>query len=131
MNRRKNAEISRLHQKRSISLQILLITPFVLQIFGAVGLVGYFSFRNGQKSVQNLAEQLMVEIEILISEHIDTYLATPHTVNQLNKHALDLGQLNTQDLRSMEQHFWRQSQVFDLVSQGKRILNFEVSRLGV
>ena len=114
--RLKIADISKINQKKGISLQILLIAPFVLQIFGVVALVGYFSFRNGQKSVQNLAEQLMVEIEVLISEHLDTYLATPHTVNQLNKHALDLGHLNPQDLRSMEQHFWRQSQVFDLVS---------------
>ena len=112
----KAGNITKFNQRRSISLQIILITPFVLQIFGAVGLVGYFSFRNGQKSVQNLAEQLMGEIEVLISEHLDTYLTTPHTVNQLNKHALDLGQLSTEDLRSMEQHFWRQSQVFDLVS---------------
>ena len=112
----KIGNISQFNQRRSISLQILLITPFVLQVFGVVGLVGYFSFRNGQKSVQNLAEQLMGEIEVLISEHLDSYLATPHIVNQLNKHALDLGQLSTEDLRSMEQHFWRQSQVFDLVS---------------
>ncbi len=112
----KIGNISQFNQRRGISLQILLITPFVLQVFGVVGLVGYFSFRNGQKSVQNLAEQLMGEIEVLISEHLDSYLATPHIVNQLNKHALDLGQLSTEDLRSMEQHFWRQSQVFDLVS---------------
>lgn len=101
---------------KTISLQVILIAPFVLQIFTAVGLVGFFSFRNGQKSVQNLAGQLMVEIEVLISDHLDAYLATPHIVNQLNKHALDLGQLDLQDLRSMEQHFWRQSEVFQLVS---------------
>ncbi len=112
----KKGSISLVQGKRPISLQIILIISFVFQVFGAVGLVGYFSFRNGQKSVENLAEQLMVEIEALISEHLDTYLATPHIVNQLNKHALALGQLDLQDLRSMEQHFWRQSQVFDLVS---------------
>ena len=50
---------------RSIPLQFILIIPFVIQIFGAVGLVGYFSFRNGQKSVQKLAQQLMVEVEEL------------------------------------------------------------------
>lgn len=114
INRHKIGAICKIQQ--GLPLQILLIAPFVLQLFGVVGLVSYFSFRNGQKSVQNLAEQLMVEIEVLISGHLDTYLATPHTVNQLNKHALDLGQLNLQDLRSMEQHFWRQSQVFDSVS---------------
>jgi len=116
INHRKIEATGKNHQRKGFPLQIILIAPFVLQLFGVVGLVSYFSFRNGQKSVQNLAEQLMVEIEVLISEHLDTYLATPHTVNQLNKHALDLGQVNPEDLRSMEQHFWRQSQVFDLVS---------------
>ncbi|MDJ0650909.1 MAG: cache domain-containing protein [Xenococcaceae cyanobacterium MO_188.B19] len=103
-------------EKKSVSLQVLLIVPFLLQIFGVVGLVGYFSFRNGQKSVQNLAEQLMLEIEEVISEHLDSYLATPHIVNQLNKNALDLGHLDPNDLRSMEQHFWRQSQIFEDIS---------------
>ena len=56
----KIGNISQFNQRKSISLQILLITPFVLQVFGVVALVGYFSFRNGQKSVQNLAEQLML-----------------------------------------------------------------------
>ena len=116
MTHRKTRKNAKRKQKKTISLQVLLIAPFVLQIFTAVGLVGFFSFRNGQKSVQNLAEQLMVEIEVLISDHLDSYLATPHIVNQLNAHALDLGQLNLQDLRSMEEHFWRQSQVFELVS---------------
>ncbi|MGB8689743.1 MAG: hypothetical protein WCD53_20730 [Microcoleus sp.] len=43
-------------------LGVVLIVPFVLQIVGAVGLVGYLSFRNGQKAVNNLASQLMSEV---------------------------------------------------------------------
>ena len=101
---------------RSLPLRLLLIIPFVIQIFGAVGLVGYLSFRNGQKSVENLAEQLMLEVGNRISERLKTYLATPHIVNQLNKDALDLGNLDLDNLQTMEQHFWRQSQIFDLVS---------------
>ena len=103
-------------RKRSLSLRLLLIIPFVIQIFGAVGLVGYLSFRNGQKSVENLAGQLMLETGNRISERLKTYLETPHIVNQLNQDALDLGNLNLDNLRGMEQHFWRQSQIFELVS---------------
>ena len=69
-------------KKRSLSLRYLLIIPFLIQVFGAVGLVGYLSFRNGQKSVANLAEQLMLEVENNISERLKTYFATPHIVNQ-------------------------------------------------
>lgn len=103
-------------KKRSLSLRYLLIVPFVIQVFGAVGLVGYLSFRNGQKSVTNLAEQLMLEVEHNISERLKTYFATPHIVNQLNQDAIDLGYLDLKNLQTMEQHFWRQSQIFELVS---------------
>ena len=37
-----------------VPLRTVLILPFVLQIFGAVGVTGYFSFRNGQKAVEDL-----------------------------------------------------------------------------
>ncbi|HHP7231633.1 MAG TPA: diguanylate cyclase domain-containing protein [Xenococcaceae cyanobacterium] len=88
----------------------------MIQVLGAVGLVGYLSFRNGQISVANLAEQLMLEVGNRISERLNIYLATPHIVNQLNQDAIDLGYLDLEKLSSMEQHFWRQSQIFDLVS---------------
>ncbi|WP_287295851.1 hypothetical protein, partial [Moorena sp. SIO2C4] len=45
-----------------VSLGTVLIVPFVLQIFTAVGLVGYLSFRNGEKAVNKLALQLQSEI---------------------------------------------------------------------
>ena len=104
----------KLHKK--IPLQLILVVPFALQIFGAVGLVWYFSYKHSQRSIQNLAEQLMLEIEGRINEHLDTYLANPDRINQLNKNALDLGQLDLQNLQSIEKHFWQQSKVFDLVS---------------
>lgn len=102
--------------KLGVSLGLVLVIPFVLQIFATVGITAYFSFKNSQKSIQNLAEQLMLEVEDRIDEHLDTYLATPHQINQLNKNALDLKQLDLQKLGTMERHFWRQSKVFNLVS---------------
>jgi len=39
----------------NIPLRTVLIVPFVLQILGAVGIVGYLSFRNGQQAVNDLA----------------------------------------------------------------------------
>ena len=105
-----------MNPSKKISLRLLLILPFILQIFGAVGLVGYLSFQNGQKAVEELANQLMLEVGERISERLNLYLETPHLVNQLNKDAIDLGQLDLEDLPSMEPHFWRQSQLFNLIS---------------
>ncbi|NEU81847.1 hypothetical protein [Nostoc sp. UIC 10630] len=38
-----------------LPLRSLLIVPFVLQIFAAVGLTGYISLRNGQKAVNDVS----------------------------------------------------------------------------
>jgi len=99
-----------------LPLRIILIVPFVVQIFAAVGLTGYLSLRNGQKSVQDLARQLMGEVDGRINRHVRDYLDTPNQINQLNKSALDLGQLDVNDLQTMEQHFLQQSKIFDKVS---------------
>ncbi|TAG55098.1 MAG: hypothetical protein EAZ28_23400 [Oscillatoriales cyanobacterium] len=48
----------------SAPLRAVLIVPFVLQIMGAVGIVGYLSFRNGQKAVNDLASQLRTDCSI-------------------------------------------------------------------
>ncbi|WP_221643402.1 MULTISPECIES: hypothetical protein [unclassified Nostoc] len=45
-----------------LPLRSLLIVPFVLQIFAAVGLTGYISLRNGQKAVNDVSGQLCQEM---------------------------------------------------------------------
>ncbi|MGK7922657.1 MAG: hypothetical protein AB4080_21905, partial [Trichodesmium sp.] len=42
----------------SIPLQSILIVPFVVQIFAAVGLTGWLSLRNGQQAVNEVTTQL-------------------------------------------------------------------------
>jgi hypothetical protein len=44
------------------TLRTVIIVPFILQILGAVGLVAYLSFRNGQQAVNDVASQLRREI---------------------------------------------------------------------
>ncbi len=100
-----------------VSLRTVLIVPIVLPIFVVVGLVGYFSWKNGEKAVNKLVNQLMEEVSDRIQERLNSYLATPDRINKLNKHALDLGQIDIKDLSSMERHFWQQYQVYNWVSQ--------------
>lgn len=40
-----------------VPLQLILIVPFTLQLVLAVGLTGYFFWRNGQEAIDNLANQ--------------------------------------------------------------------------
>ena len=90
-----------------LPLRLVLVVPFIVQISAAVGITGYLSFRHSQKSTENLATQLMSEVGRRIEQHLENYLTTPHQVNQLNKNALDLNQLDTSNLTSMERHFWQ------------------------
>ena len=82
---------------KKLPLRLILVVPFVLQIFAAVGLVGYFSFRNSQQTINDLANQLMTKASRLVNEHLNAYLATPHQINQINADAVELGHLDLQN----------------------------------
>jgi hypothetical protein len=99
---------------KKIPLRFVLVVPFVLQIFAAVGLTGYLSLRNGQKAVNDLATQLHSEVTARIQQQMQTYLATPQLLNQLNADAIRRSQLNIEDLPS--ERFWQQIQLSDAVS---------------
>ena len=58
------------------SLRNLLIVPFLLQIIGITGLVGYLSYRSGQRAVQSMASQLMTETSQRAAESLKAYLKT-------------------------------------------------------
>ena len=74
--------------KNNIPLRLILVVPFVAQIFAAVGLTGYLSLRNGQRAVNDLASQLRNEVSKRIDERLDSYMASPLQVVQNNWNAV-------------------------------------------
>ncbi|MDB9516593.1 ATP-binding protein [Roseofilum reptotaenium CS-1145] len=106
---------SRLRWFQDLPLRSLIILPFLVQIFTAVGLVGYFSFRNGQKAVNDLAHQLMDEVSDRTADRLDNYLQSAHFINSTNDKAIRLGHLDLNNLSTFEKHFWEQIQLFDLI----------------
>jgi methyl-accepting chemotaxis protein len=103
---------------KAFPLQLVLIVPFALQIFGAVGLVSYLSFKNGQKAVKNLADQLMDRTNTIVDQHLDAYLSIPQKVNQINADAIKMGLLNVRDRQTIGKYFWKQMQAYDLTYIG-------------
>jgi len=103
---------------QELPLQSVLIVPFVLQIFGAVGLVSYLSFKNGQKAVNDLANQLMTRTSSTVDKHLDTYLSIPHKVLQTNADAIQMGLLDVRDRSTAAKYFWKQLQAYDLTYLG-------------
>ena len=101
---------------RQTSLRTVLIVPFLVQIFATVGLTGWLSLRNGQKAVNDLANQLRNEVSSRVQQHLETYTDTPHQVNQINTNAIRSGLLNLEDFLLLEDYFWQQIQFFSQVS---------------
>ncbi len=108
--------LDKTNKVRGLPLRLVLVLPFVLQVAGAVGLVGYLSFRNGQQAVNDLADRLMDKSSSLVSERLDNYLQTPQKLNQINLDAINLGLLKLTDFTTTGHYFWKQLQAYPNVS---------------
>ncbi|NJN57021.1 MAG: hypothetical protein HC879_05715 [Leptolyngbyaceae cyanobacterium SL_5_9] len=96
---------------RSSSLRSILIVPFVLQLAGAIGLVGYLSFRNGQETVQDLSSQLRHEITARIEQQLQSYVDIPHSLNRVNASALVEEDINILQAEGFNQ-LWEQAKIY-------------------
>ncbi len=95
-------------KSRQISLRLLLIVPFVLQIVSAVGLVGYLSYRSGQQAVNEMADQLMNQATNRVQERLNTSLQIPQQIIAVNYRAVQESRLNINDFEVMRQYLWQQ-----------------------
>jgi signal transduction histidine kinase/FixJ family two-component response regulator len=98
-----------------VPLRAILIVPFVLQTFAAVGLTGYLSLRNGQKAINDVASQLRSEVIARVDQNLASYLAIPHQITQITENVIDSGWMTTQNPRDWRRHFWQQLHVFPSV----------------
>ena len=94
---------------RKLPLQFVLIAPFVIQIFTAVGLISYFSFRNSKAAVNNLVDQLTQRVDDVVDKHLDSYLEAPIRVTEATTDAIDSGLIDTHDLKAIQRFLWHQS----------------------
>jgi signal transduction histidine kinase/FixJ family two-component response regulator len=98
---------SQANSAKTLPLQLVLVVPFVLQIFAAVGLTGYLSLRNGQKAVNDVSSQLRQEMSDRINLEVLNYLERPYIVGQVLVAAAQEGRLDLTDVTKLEQTFWQ------------------------
>jgi HAMP domain-containing protein len=98
--------------KRRISLRAALLVPFLLQIFGAVGITGYLSIQNGQRTVNDMATRLEKATSKQIGQQLDSYLPLVPKLSNINADAARSGNLNLQNLTQIGQVFCSQMQNF-------------------
>ncbi|WP_254172975.1 HAMP domain-containing protein [Planktothrix pseudagardhii] len=103
-----------LNIRQGIPLRWVLVIPFLLEISIAVGLTGWFAFRHGEKAINELAQQIENEVSSRIQQHLNTYLSTPHQINQINADAVNLGLLDLKEFSQVGHYFWKQIQAFDV-----------------
>jgi adenylate cyclase len=97
-------------------IRAVVIVPFVLQILTAVGLVGYFSFRNGQRAVNDLSTQLRSEVGDRIQLYIGNFVALPPTINQASEEVVNRRFLSLGSLDQVEQYIMLQMKLHPAVS---------------
>ncbi|MBS0015958.1 MAG: SpoIIE family protein phosphatase [Arthrospira sp. SH-MAG29] len=98
------------------SISTILIVPFVVQVVGATGLVGYLSFRTGKSAIADLANQLIEEVSDRVYQNLDLYLAIPHQINNNKLDAIKLGFLEINNLDTWEEYLWRQVQHYPYIN---------------
>jgi PAS domain S-box-containing protein len=101
---------------KNIPLRWVLTIPFVLPTIGAVVLVGYLSFQNGQAAVEDLGSRLAAQTNDRVAQELRTYLQTPTLINRLNVDAVEQGQLDLQNVPALESALFNRLQQFEQVS---------------
>ena len=94
-----------------VPIRTVLIIPFVVQIVGALSLVGYLSFPNRQQAVNHLIVQLQIGTSTRVQQYLSEYMANPRKINEINVDAFNYGLIALDDFPRMEHTFWKQLQV--------------------
>jgi signal transduction histidine kinase len=87
-------------------LSAVLVVPFIIQIVGAVGIVGYLSFQSGQQAVDSLATELSREVGDRTKQKILSYLDDPNEIIDTVITGVEQGNVDLTNLPKLEQYFW-------------------------
>lgn len=99
-----------------IPLSLLITLPFILNTFFIVGLIGWLSFRNGHQAITLLANSLYQKATEQVQDRLNSYLELPYNLNRINASTVDLQQVDMNDEKKIQTHFWRQLQEFPQIS---------------
>jgi signal transduction histidine kinase/CheY-like chemotaxis protein len=99
---------------RGIPLKMLLLVPFLLQIFTVAGLVGWLSWRNGQQAVEKLANRFQESIADDLKHRVEESFISPQQIELLNLQDFESGSIDPDKPHLIGQKFLQQMQLFEL-----------------
>jgi PAS domain S-box-containing protein len=97
------------------SLLTVTIVPFVAQVVIVVGVTGWLSFRNGQKSVNDLADRLLAASANQLQTEIKQYLQRPSLVNRTIRGTIELNLLNLENSAALTRLFAQQLEFYPAI----------------
>jgi len=103
-------------QKLSLKLPLrwVLVVPFIVQIFSAVGVIGYLSFRSAQKAVEDVVSQLQEVVGDRVTDRLDTYLNNLIIITENLDRAIQTDELDVNNInRVWEQYLWRSINLYN------------------
>ena len=100
---------------KRLRLRTILVIPLMVQLVGAVSLVGWLSFRSGEASVTELAHKLHSEMGQRTHDQVTEYLEGAQRVNQVNVNALELGLIRLDEIQAARSYFWRQALTYPFI----------------
>ncbi|MGI0482782.1 PAS domain-containing protein [Geminocystis sp. CENA526] len=101
---------------KKIPLYWLLVLQFTIQVTSIVGIIGFLSYRSGEKTVSILAQQLTDKIGDRIQEKVTNNFNLPRIVAKSNASILRQGYLNGYDLNQVERHYIEQLKIIPRLS---------------
>lgn len=99
-----------------IPLWIVLISPFVILLIIVVGTTNYLAHQNSRSVVDDIAEQLLQEINARIEVHLQSFLEIPERINRNNANMIAHGLLDIENTDAISQYFREQVQIYDSVT---------------
>ncbi len=97
------------HQSsRGLPLRLILIAPFVIQIVSAIGITGWLSYQNGQRTVSELASGVLVQAKYRVKERLDRLLNQAQVIVQDNTFAYQQGKISLNRVGELQGYFWQQ-----------------------
>ncbi|MEM9770905.1 MAG: response regulator, partial [Cyanobacteria bacterium P01_D01_bin.73] len=91
---------------KRLPLRVVSIVPFIVQIVGAVSIVGYLSFTNSQSTVRDLSDRLSRKVGTQIDQRLENYLSLPHLMQRSIAEDINSGNLSLDNFDGLQQRFW-------------------------
>jgi signal transduction histidine kinase/CheY-like chemotaxis protein len=101
---------------RYLPLRVILIVPFVLQLFLAVGITGYLTFTSSRDAVNDMAVQLQHEITERTKEYLLSFLSSPHRSNELLLKTIQRENIDINQIKKVAPAILTSLETFDSIS---------------